>query len=74
MYCIYKRVWWLLSKNLLSFIVFKQFPKHNPICLTILYFFLGTSEDKSKSIQGKPDLDDKISSGERNKIEKRWVI
>ena len=37
-------------------------------------FFLGTSEDKFKSIQEKPDLDDKISSGERNKIEKRWVI
>ena len=73
MYCIYKRVWWLLSKNLLSFIVFKHFPKHNPICLTIL-FFLGTSEDKFKSIQEKPDLDDKLSSGERNKIKKRWVI
>ena len=39
MYCIYKRICWLLSKNLLSFIVLKQFPKHNPICLIIFLFF-----------------------------------
>ena len=38
-YCIYKRVCWLLSKNLSSFIVLKQFPKHNPICLIIFLFF-----------------------------------
>ena len=72
MYCIYKRVCWLLSKNLLSFTVFKQFPEHNPICLIIFYFFLGTSEDKFKAIQEKLDLDDKHSSGERNQTEKRW--
>ena len=69
MYCIYKRVWWLLSKNLLSFILSKQFPKHNPICLNIFYFF-GTSDDRVKAIQEKLDLDDKLSSGERNKTDK----
>ena len=73
MYCIYKRVWWLLSKNLLSFILSKQFPKHNPICLIIFSIFLGTSDDKVKAIQEKLDLDDKLSSGERNKTEKgQW--
>ena len=32
--------------------------------------FLGTSEDKVKAIQEKLDLDDKLSSGERNKMKK----
>ena len=32
---------------------------------------LGTSEDKVKAIQEKLDLNDKHSSGERNKTEKR---
>ena len=71
MHCIYKLVWWLLSENLLSFIVFKQFPKHNPLCLIIFYFFLGTAEGEVKAIQENLDLDDKLSSGERNKTEKR---
>ena len=70
MYCIHKRVCWLLSKNLLSSIVLKHFPKHNPICLIMFYFFLGTSGDKVKAIQEKLDLDDKLSSGERNKMKK----
>ena len=70
LYCIHKRVCWLLSKNLLSFIVLKHFPKHNGTCL-IIYIFLATSEDKVKAIQEKLDLDDKLSSGERNKKEKR---
>ena len=36
-------------------------------------FFLGTSDDKVKAIQEKLDLDDKLSSGERNKTEKgQW--
>ena len=71
MYCDYKRVWWLLSKHLSSVIVFKQFPKHDPICL-IMFVFLGKSEDKVKAIQEKLDVDDKHSSGERNETEKRW--
>ena len=33
-------------------------------------FFLGTSGDKVKAIQEKLDLDDKLSSGERNKMKK----
>ena len=37
-------------------------------------FFLGASEDKVKAIQENLALDDKHSSGERNKTEKRWVI
>ena len=35
-------------------------------------FFLGMSEDKFKAIQEKLDLDDKLSSGERNQTERRW--
>ena len=54
MYCIYKRVWWLLSKNLLSFILSKQFPKHNPICLNIFYIFLVRQMIKLK--QSKKNL------------------
>ena len=34
-----------------------------------LYFF-GTPDDKVKAIQEKLDLDDKFSSGERNKTDK----
>ena len=33
--------------------------------------FLGSSEDEVKAIQKKLALDDKLSSGERNKTEKR---
>ena len=39
--------------------------------IVMMIIFLGTSGDKVKAIQEKLDLDDKISSGERNKKEKR---
>ena len=68
MYCICKRIWWLLSKNYYLHCfqtVSKAQPNEFHYCL-----FLGSSEDKVKAIQEKLDLDDKLSSGERNKQKK----
>ena len=62
MYCIYKRVCWLLSKTV---------SEAQSNMFNYFSIFLGSSEDKVKAIQKKLALDDKLSSGERIKTEKR---
>ena len=71
MYCIYKRVYWLLSKKFIILHCFKTVSEAQSNMFNYFSIFLGSSEDKVKAIQKKPSLDDKLSSGERNKTEKR---
>ena len=71
MYCIYKRVWWLLSKKIYYPSFFSNSFRSTTQYVQLFSIFLVTAEGEVKTIQEKLDLDDKLSSGERNKTEKR---